>query len=154
MHDQILLARQPIFDGQSKIHAYELLFRQYGDHGLKLSGDAATAELLDTVFTQLDFEQVAGHQPIFVNFTKALLDQPPPFDPRQLVIEVLEDIPVTDKLLQQLARLRESHYAIALDDFELTPETARLLPYADIVKIDVLALSTAELENHVRQVKQ
>ncbi|RYG00220.1 MAG: HDOD domain-containing protein, partial [Chitinophagaceae bacterium] len=42
---------------------------------------------------------------------------------------------------------------IALDDFVLTPETESLIPYADIIKLDVLQLSTPDVLAHVKYLK-
>jgi c-di-GMP-related signal transduction protein len=41
-----------------------------------------------------------------------------------------------------------------LNDFIYNDQSYRILPFADIVKIDVLLLSTEELENHVAQLRK
>jgi EAL and modified HD-GYP domain-containing signal transduction protein len=68
-------------------------------------------------------------------------------------VEVLEGQRVDASMLHSLKVLREQNYTIALDDFVLTPETENLIPYADIIKLDVLQLSQAQLLSHVRHLK-
>lgn len=150
MHDQVVMARQPIYDKQSNVVAYELLFRQCGATTADVvDGDAATSELLLDAFTQWDIREIVGNTRAFVNFTRTLIGKPPPFDKQLLVIEVLEDVPIDEELACNLKDLSEQGYTIALDDFVHSPNAEQILPYADIVKIDLMQLSPTELEEQV-----
>jgi EAL and modified HD-GYP domain-containing signal transduction protein len=149
-----LLARQPIFDGNMKVVAYELLCRNSDLKFISTSdGDAASSQVLLNAFTELSIEEVVGSHKAYVNFTRALLTSPPPFGKQKLVIEVLEGQTIDAAMLYSLQQLREQGYTIALDDFELSSDTEGLVPYADIVKLDVLALSPEKLSEHVRHLK-
>lgn len=158
-NDVILLARQPIFDRNMEIYAYELLYRSphsanTGSSDGGFDGDTASSQVLLNAFTELSIEEVVGEHKAFINFTGALLNSQLPFNNKQLVIEVLEDQKIEPQLIQNLKRLRSEGYTIALDDFELTPETSVLVPYADIIKLDILALSESRLEAHVHHLKK
>lgn len=149
-----LLARQPIFNRKMQVVAYELLCRscdlnEYTADG----GDMASSQVLLHTFTELSIHSVVGHHQAFINFTRTLLLTPPPFDRRQLVVEVLEGQQVDAQMLHSLRSLREQGYTIALDDFELTDETRDLIPYADIIKLDVLQLSPAQIREHIDYLK-
>ncbi|MFC3115463.1 EAL and HDOD domain-containing protein [Cellvibrio fontiphilus] len=149
-----LLARQPIFDGNMKVVAYELLCRNSDLKFISTSdGDAASSQVLLNAFTELSIDEVVGSHKAYVNFTRALLTSPPPFGKQKLVIEVLEGQTIDAAMLFSLQQLREQGYTIALDDFELSSDTEGLVPYADIVKLDVLALSPEKLSEHVRHLK-
>jgi EAL and modified HD-GYP domain-containing signal transduction protein len=63
------------------------------------------------------------------------------------VLELLADQVLDEALLAVLEELLAQHFTIALDDFRLTSETERLLQYASVVKIDVLAHTGQELED-------
>lgn len=155
MQQQILMARQPIYDDQINIVAYELLFRQLGEDTANfVDGDAASSELLLNAFTQWDISEIVGNTKAFVNFTKNLINSEIPFDKERLVIEVLEDVPIDDDLIKELKSLSENGYTIALDDFVHSPKANDILPFADIVKIDVLSLSHSEVEAHVKLLSQ
>ena len=150
MHDQVLMARQPIYDKDVNVVAYELLFRQVNQNTAEVvDGDAATSDLLIDAFTQWDIREIVGNTRAFVNFTKTLIGKPPPFDKQHLVIEVLEDVSIDDQLVKDLGILSDQGYTIALDDFVHTPKADQILPFADIVKIDILQLSEKELHEHV-----
>ncbi|GGY72589.1 histidine kinase [Cellvibrio zantedeschiae] len=149
-----LLARQPIFNTQMKVVAYELLCRSSHVNQANFSnGDAASSQVLLNAFTELSITNVVGKHLAFINFTRNLLQTPPPFDRKQLVVEVLEGQKVDAAMLHALKVLREHNYTIALDDFILTPETEHLIPYADIIKLDVLQLSAQDVVSHTKRLK-
>lgn len=149
-----LLARQPIFNIRMKVVAYELLCRSSHINRADFNnGDAASSQVLLNAFTELSINNVVGKHLAFINFTRNLLQTPPPFDRKQLVVEVLEGQKVDASMLHALKVLREHKYTIALDDFVLTPETQSLIPYADIIKLDVLQLSPQEIIAHVKHIQ-
>lgn len=155
MTDQhILLARQPIFDIDIKVSAYELLFR--GDNSNQANvfdGDSATSQVFLNAFNELDISEVVQNQPAYINFTRNLILNPPPFDRHRFVIEVLEDIEADAELFENLQKLKDAGYTIALDDFVYSSKWDSALHIADIVKIDVLAFDEAEIKRHVELLK-
>lgn len=149
-----LLARQPIFNQKMQVVAYELLCRSTEMINGKFDdGDMASSQVLLHTFTELSIDTVVGNHLAFINFTRTLLLTPPPFDKKQLVVEVLEGQRIDAQMLHSLKVLREQGYSIALDDFELTDETEGLVPYADIIKLDVLQLSKEQLIEHIAYLK-
>lgn len=149
-----LLARQPIFNRKMQVVAYELLCRSCDLNEYTAdSGDMASSQVLLHTFTELSIQSVVGNHQAFINFTRTLLMTPPPFDRRQLVVEVLEGQRIDAQMLHSLRSLREQGYTIALDDFELTDETRDLIPYADIIKLDVLQLTPAQIREHIDYLK-
>jgi EAL and modified HD-GYP domain-containing signal transduction protein len=149
-----LLARQPIFDGNMQVVAYELLCRNKDLKFISTTdGDAASSQVLLNAFTELSIEQVVGKHQAYVNFTRTLLNSPPPFNRQKLVIEVLEGQRVDAAMLHSLKQLREQGYTIALDDFELDGNSESLVAYADIIKLDVLSLSPEKLRHHIDYLK-
>lgn len=149
-----LLARQPIFNRKMQVVAYELLCRSTEMVNGKFDdGDMASSQVLLHTFTELSINSVVGDHLAYINFTRTLLLTPPPFDKKQLVVEVLENQRVDAQMLHSLKVLRELGYTIALDDFELSSETEGLVPYADIIKLDVLQLSAEKLLDHIAYLK-
>ena len=61
----------------------------------------------------------------------------------QVVIEVVESVMADQEVLEACERLHRAGYRIALDDYVPNPSTQRLLAYADLVKVDVLATDVA-----------
>ena len=74
-----------------------------------------------------------------------------PIEPSRCVIEVLENVEVTDALLESLKRAKQKGHLIALDDFEYCERGQPLVDLADIIKLDVLALTDSELVDAVER---
>jgi c-di-GMP phosphodiesterase len=149
---QLLLARQPIFNAEVEIVAYELLFREFdSDEARVVDGDQATSAVIINAFTNLDLGQLVGEHQAYINFTSNLLEMDLPIDPSRCVIEILEDIKITPKLIAQVKRLKSKGHQIALDDFVYTPAAEPLLPLVDVIKLDLLALSEQQLSEMVER---
>lgn len=149
---QVLLARQPIYNSKLEIHAYELLFRNnpLRNNAEFTCGDKATSQVLLNAFGELGLESICGDHEAYINFTKNLILDLPPFDPSRFVIEILEDIDVDDTLINALQLAKQRGAKLALDDFILNHNSAPLLHLVDIVKIDVLALSEKHIERFAK----
>ena len=147
---QLLLARQPIFDRNTTVVAYELLFRAVNpERADVVDGDFATSAVLENAFMNLSIDDVIGDHKAFINFTPRLLEMEIPIEPARCVIEVLEDVEVTDALLENLKRAKQKGHLVALDDFEYKETLQPLVDLADIIKLDVLALTDSELVDAV-----
>ncbi|MGV3488911.1 MAG: EAL and HDOD domain-containing protein [Tuberibacillus sp.] len=157
---EIFIARQPILNHKREIVAYELLYRSNMDNVFpKVDGDRATSDVVSSLL-QMGFKEISEGKPCFVNFTENLinLDIPSYFQPDMLVIEVLETITFTEKLVESCRRLKSKGYRIALDDFDLPknpdPFIFEMLHIADIVKVDVRAVSEERQKELVSILKQ
>lgn len=148
----VLLARQPIYNIQLEIAAYELLFRSHthSEGADFVCGDKATSQVLLNAFGEAGLEAVCGKHPAFINFTKNLILELPPFDPEQYVIEILENIEVDAQLIDALTHAKAKGARLALDDFILDKNSAPLLTLVDIVKVDVLALTETQIERFAK----
>jgi c-di-GMP-related signal transduction protein len=137
------IARQPILDRAQNTHAYELLCRSGPDNFFHSNDpDGATRSTID--FSLLfGAAALTSGRPAFINCTPSvLISDVITLLPRdRVVIEVLEDVIADEDVIAACDRLRRDGYFIALDDYVPTPNTMRLLPYADLVKVDFLASS-------------
>ncbi len=134
------IARQPILNVHKRLYAYELLYRGDKNYTLdKVSGNQATTSVLSSAFLTKDIDDISGHRPCFVNFPQQLLEKMLPFSfPKsQIVVEVLEDVKPSAKVIDACHRLHKAGYKIALDDFVYDRTLEPLLELADIVKIDI-----------------
>jgi c-di-GMP-related signal transduction protein len=134
----IFLARQPIFDANTHVYGYELLFRSGRDNSYDGTDDTlATSQVMNTLLS-LGVETVIGHSRAFVNFSRALLiDERTSFLPPEIgVIEILESVEPDEEVLAACRRLRSVGYQIALDDVTDAPAGDRFSKFADIIKVD------------------
>jgi EAL and modified HD-GYP domain-containing signal transduction protein len=155
----IFLARQPIFDNDLTLFAYELLFRnnQTNQSGVdEFNGDAATSQVINHTFLEFGIERVLGNKLGFINLTRAFLtgEIRLPFEHHNVVLEILEDIVVDDQIINTVKAFSDQGFTIALDDFIYHEDFKPLVDIADIIKIDLLALSDSELAEHVSILKQ
>ena len=159
IQSQYFLGRQPIFTQKLDLFAYELLFRNntYNYAAINGSnGDTATSHVIYNTFLELGSDRVLHDKKGFINLTREFIvgDILLPFSPKQVVLEVLENIDIDDSVMTGIKRLADSGYTIALDDFIYQPKLEPFLQYASIVKIDILCFTAKELEEHVRLLRQ
>ena len=155
----IYVGRQPIYNSNLGIYGYELLFRAgvgnaatMGD----LSADGATSTTIINSFLEIGLDKLVGKGFAFINLTEQflLVEDALPISPEQVVLEVLEDIPVNAQLLKAMERLKKAGFIVALDDYIFNPSHKPLVALADIIKIDIMQLSQKELIQHVKILKK
>jgi EAL and modified HD-GYP domain-containing signal transduction protein len=151
----VIVARQPIFDVGWDVIAYELLYRPLADTDDPVGPEAMTAGVVANAFSELGLDLLVGDRPAHINVTRDfLLDvRPLPLDPKRTVLELVEDQVVDKKLVNALAEAVNAGFTLALDDYRHAPSMQPLLDLASIVKLDVRALSPAELEAEVRKLE-
>ncbi|MFB0982068.1 MAG: HDOD domain-containing protein [Alteromonadaceae bacterium] len=149
------VARQPILDIEQQVVAYELLFRDGQSNSFPdIDPNQATSNILTNNHLTLGLEQVTGNLPAYINFhADALIFHfPSSLDPNNVVLEILEDVPITDELLLACKSLHEKGYKLALDDFDFDAKWEAFYPIVDIIKIDVLQFSILEISKLVRKI--
>ena len=155
--DNIYIARQPIYDAQLKVVAYELLFRsgQTTNAADFLDGDEATRNVIVNSITEIGMDQLVGPHRAFINLTHnhvlQMAEQPMPELKDRLVLEVLEDIKADKEIIEAVTKLANDGFTIALDDFIYSESLQPLVEVSDIIKIDLMALTVEELEVHVKK---
>jgi EAL and modified HD-GYP domain-containing signal transduction protein len=149
------VARQPILNSNLQVVAYELLFRDGKSNSFpNIDPNQATSNILTNNHLTLGVEKVTGDLTAYINFhAETLIRHFPSFlDPKRVVLEILEDVAVTNELLQACIGLKEKGYTLALDDFDFDKKWLPFLPIVDIIKVDVLAFSIIEISKLVREV--
>ncbi|HHB76669.1 MAG TPA: HDOD domain-containing protein [Desulfobulbus sp.] len=145
----VYIARQPIFTKNKRVYAYELLFRRSMGKNLgQVSGNKATTSVLSSAFLTEGIEKISGSKPCFINFTEQLLgkDIAGFFSKTKIVIEILEDVEPTERVIEVCRELSEKGYLIALDDFVYARKLEPLIALADIIKIDFRLSTIDEIE--------
>lgn len=149
----VYVARQPIFDREKHLHAYEFLFRDGLSNAFPdIDGDTATSRLLANTFFTIGIDRLAGQKKYFVNFTRGLLIKrvPTMFPPDSLVVEILEDVDPEPDLVEACREIAAAGYTMALDDFLFRPELKPLIELAHIIKIDLRQTPTSRAEKLIQ----
>ncbi len=137
----VCLARQPIFDRDLKVVAYELLYRANEEttEAAVVGADDATSQVLLNTLVEIGLNNVVGPHSAFVNFAPSFIlsGHCTALPADRIVLELLENAEATEELVSALAGLIESGFRLALDDFIYLPGYDRLLGMASIVKMDL-----------------
>lgn len=147
MSGHIYVARQPIFDRNERVFAYELLYRSslenYFSH---LDGDEASSVVINDSMFGFGLESLTGGKIAFINLTRTvLLNEWITVIPKEKVaVEVLETIEPDEEVINACKKLKQSGYQVVLDDFVYDEKFEPLLALADIVKIDFIVSSREE----------
>lgn len=149
----IYIGRQPIFDRDLNVYAYELLFRSgTQNHAGEFDGDQATSQVIVNAFIEIGLEQIVGPHLAFINLTRNFVTTaaPLPFPRDRVVLEVLEDIRPDAEVVAGVRNLAGQGYSLALDDFVFNEDLKPMIEHARFVKIDLMTLPRDQLAEHVR----
>ncbi len=138
----VFVARQPIFDRVRRTYAYELLFRSGASSSAYDGADADQASLrvLDATLSVLGLQTLTGGKRAFINFTRdTLVNGYASIMPKNsVVVEILENVPPDDEVMEACRNLKDTGHLLALDDFVLGTSYEELLEMVDIVKVDFM----------------
>lgn len=153
-----LMARQPIVNSKKETVAYELLYRSNNtaeEAKFDFSGSIATIHVLLNSLTSIYQKNKLSRMPAFINFTSDLLvnNTLPKLTDSKIVLEILEDVEVTDELIEALTVFRKNGYTIALDDFIYDDKFIPLLKIAQIIKVDVMGMNHDQICEQVDKLK-
>lgn len=141
MEREIYVARQPIFNINQEVFAYELMYRSGANKFYSsLNGDQASSEVITNSFLLIGLETLTRGKKAFINFTKNLLenDVATLLPNEGIVVEILQDIEPDEKTLNACKKLKELGYLLALDNFIYDKKFLPLVDLVDIIKIDFL----------------
>jgi EAL and modified HD-GYP domain-containing signal transduction protein len=122
----------------------------------KIGADGATSTTIINSFLEIGLDKLVGNRYAFINLTEKFLlnEEALPISPKQVVLEILENITITDDIVKAVERLKLEGFIIALDDYIYNPSHKPLFSLVDIIKIDILQLSQQQLIDHVNILKQ
>ncbi len=142
----VYVARQPIFDKNMNVFAYELLYRSEEGFNDDKDGNQKTGEVVFNTLVNLGLDNMLGGKKAFINFTKETIDDelPKMFSNDILVVEILEDVIPDDMFMEQCRMLKQQGYVLALDDFDSSYTYEDVVGLVDIIKVDFLSTTVRE----------
>jgi len=150
----IYVARQPIFDTDYNVVAYELLYRdsKENSYNMHLSDSVATSLLLMNSYFNFGLDNLIGDAKAFVNFDKHLIEMgiPELLDKERVFVEILETVVPDKKLIKKLVHLKELGYTLVLDDYYKDYPYEELIDLVDIIKVD-FSECTNECKKHIAE---
>lgn len=150
-NENILLARQAIYNKDHSAFGFELLFRDEANlTALEVGADFATNQVLVNYWTSLSKDLSNQVTPIFINVSESFLlsEYFLPINHQFVVIELLETISVTEELIKAIKAWKQKGYRFALDDFDFSEQWKPVIELTDFIKVDVLNMSLDKVEQH------
>lgn len=152
----VFLARQAIYNRDIKAVAYELLFRnsEKNVYDASVNADNATIKLMSNC-SAIGLDDITEYKTAYINFTENLiLNDYAKFLPKEkIVIEILENIVPTDKVINKMINLKNEGYRIALDDVDLNARYIEFGKLIDIYKIDFIKTNREQREDLIKNLK-
>jgi EAL and modified HD-GYP domain-containing signal transduction protein len=151
-YGNVLVGRQPILSPTMKTIGYEVLYRNCELEEAIFTDEAvATATVLLNTYLDIGLEHVVGSHLAFLNIPEQfLLERHCEALPKnRVVLEILENVEPTPRVIEALISLAQQRYTIALDDFTYHDRFRPFLEVTDIVKIDVLGKSKEQLRKEI-----
>ncbi len=153
---EVYVARQPIFNRRMDVFGYELLYRRSLNNFYEGTDDThSTAEVINSAFLVMQFDELTEGGMAFINFSTELLERGIPhlLPKEKVIVEILEHVDATDEIVDACKRLKDCGYTISLDDFVFKESYVPLLEMADIVKIEFGAVSIADQKKLIQKYK-
>ena len=139
------VARQPILDLRSNVHAYELLFSNGVEISSSTDREADACTVVDNTVV-FGLEKLASGLPAFVKCTPKMVSDGvvEMLPPKTTVLEIAEDDAPSPELMAMCRDLKSAGYRLALDEFAWKPGVESLLESAAYVKVDFSSLDSGE----------
>jgi len=153
---EVYVARQPIFDRRMDVFGYELLYRRSMNNFYEGIDDThSTAEVINSAFLVMQFDELTEGGMAFINFSTELLERGIPhlLPKEKVIVEILEHVDATEETVEACKKLKEAGYTISLDDFVFKDSHIPILDMAHIVKIEFNKTPIAEQKKLIQEYK-
>lgn len=165
MSNEIFIARQPIIDSNENVYAYELLFRdlkqtKIDQKDAPISNNDATVRVVSNALNQFGIDTLIDDKFAFINADEEFIlnDTILSIPHSRFVIEILEHVTITPKLIERIEFLKDKGYTFALDDATFDQafidNFSLVFPYIDTLKIDITLTTPEELKKTLPLLQQ
>jgi len=130
------VARQPILRVDEEVIGYELSF-QHSPLGQHRDVESEAGVIIETL-NVIGLNVLCNGRRAFIDCTQQMLLMDSfKLLPPGVVFEIQESVPADDDVIIACQRLKEADYMIALDNFVPIDAREQLVPYVDVIKVDI-----------------
>ncbi|MCP4596855.1 EAL and HDOD domain-containing protein [Neptuniibacter sp.] len=151
------LARQPIFDRDLNVVAYELLYHSENGESIAkfLKGDQEACNALINNFTSIYDCGALKSLPAFLNVSEMFVRSGslPNLSRHNLVIDIRQQ-ELSSELIKNITKYVDAGYRLVLDDFTYDPNCDELLTLANMARVNIQKHSDEEIEQHLKTVSR
>jgi len=159
--ENIYLGRQPILGRYGNLYAYEVLYSEHEKAQSYAQNDFRSAMVISTILNKVGTNEMLGQRKAFVKIGEKFLLNDIVFTiPNQFFIfSLLEDVPMSERVVERIKQLKAKGFLLALDEITLDAETME--KYKDVwgelsyVKVNMHApfISNHETKEIIEQIK-
>ncbi|MFT5511162.1 MAG: EAL and modified HD-GYP domain-containing signal transduction protein, partial [Hyphomicrobiaceae bacterium] len=152
-HSQVLIARQPIFDVDLKLHGYELLYRSL-DRTADIDVDAASSQMITVGFMDIGLTNLVENKLAYLKVSADFLASRDAMalPAARVALEFPGDTSYDAEFLALLDEYRAEGYRLVAGCGTVTRETLPLLKRSQAIKFDVQALGLDEAARQVGRI--
>jgi EAL and modified HD-GYP domain-containing signal transduction protein len=135
---QSSITRHPIFNKETELYAYELLFQDSLDNVIKNTDESSSTIIAESFFSSTGVDKLTEGKRAYLTFTeKLIIDRIPLMCPEdQVIVGIAPEIKDTKNVLEICKELHKKNYTIALNGFAFQKELIPLIPYVGIVRVN------------------
>ena len=152
---EIFVGRQPIYDRDLDIYAYELMSRSSRsgeDEDPQQDADKATSQVIINAFLEIGIDKLVGKHIAFLKLTERFLnsDEELPLPTDNVILKIPGHIEVNDSVVEGAQKLTSAGYRLAIDDYLQHPESQPLANMAHMIDLNIEALDRPTLQAHIK----
>lgn len=138
---QAYIVRQPVHDADSSLVAYEVMYVEGNEEAGApdpRAEEVRAARTIESLLTAFRDDGLLEGKDVIVGLTPGLLvrEVPEIFDPHKLIIQIDEQVLLSDLAMKLVKKYRSMGYRVALQGFEYNGRYLAALDHVDIVKIN------------------
>ena len=140
------LVRQPVFDKEMEVYAFDLLFGRRCEGEVPKSG--MSSEVMLNAFLDIGIETISEDRLSIIKITSDFIDErlPLPFPPNDIVLELPEDTFKIGTSPETLKNLTSKGFKLAFRPNEPDEKLEEYIENIDFLKIDLEVWSPEQLE--------
>ena len=154
----ILVGRQPIYNRDLDIHAYELIPRSSRSNKdpHQADDDKTTSQLVINAFLEIGIDKIVNSHTAFIKLAERFLrsDEALPLPTENVILKIPGYIKVDDEVIAGAKRLTTAGFKLAIDNYLIQKELYPLAEMAHMINLNTEALDPASLKNHVKVLKK
>jgi len=154
---EIFVGRQPIYDRDLEIHAYELMSRSSRSGAEEqIDADKATSQVIINAFLEIGIDKLVNKHIAFIKLAERFLrtDEALPLPKDKVILKIPGYINVDDDVIAGAKRLTDEGFKLAIDNYLIHKELQPLAKMASMIDLNIEALDRATLESHIKTLKK
>ena len=156
---EIFVGRQPIYNRNLEIFAYELMSRTSRsgkDEYASKDDDISSSRLILGAFLDIGIEKLVNNNIAFVRLTEHILRSNlfPPLSTQNIILKIPGHINVDTEVIEGTHQLRKRGYKLAIDNYLFHQHLQPLAEFAHIIDINIQQLDADQLRSHVKKLRK